>query len=241
MVAPQVQQRQHEPSPQSVSNAWTDAQEDINRAARKLKLDSSEFTEQVAGKLKMDLENPVAIRRGIRGSADILESGRMKTQFETGSSGGAFAPDMRLRAERNGLGMPMDVPLQERPVYGYVDVPGGTAHRSYGAVEFQLDEAVKQRTTYTLGDSLRQFDNGLMVGAPIDAPGDIAAWDKQSEYYHKYGVGEGVSYIEAQIQGGVTLADVKRIIIHSASPEYESIIQAATRRGIEVVIDAHGY
>ena len=113
---------------------------------------------------------------------------------------------------------------------------GSPSVGGYGSVEFELQEDVKQRATFTVGDSLTRFDRQQLTGAPILRPGLEAVGSAVKDYYDR-GAG-GVGYIEAQIQGGVSASDVRRIIIHADGPEYNWIVAEARRQGIAVVIDA---
>src|SRR5690606_41821198 len=50
----------------------------------------------------------------------ILDSGRIKSQFETGTSRGALAPETRADVEHQFFGYPHDLPAKARPIYGYL-------------------------------------------------------------------------------------------------------------------------
>jgi hypothetical protein len=113
--------------------------------------------------------------------SQILESGRMMNQFETGTSGGTFEPEARKTTEAMALGVNMATSAQQRPVYGYMsDVTDEDSTRSkygYGAEEdpsgimdeniaYDLEQYGDVRLTFkrdvvekdasvTLGDSLQ--------------------------------------------------------------------------------------
>jgi hypothetical protein len=98
---------------------------------------------------------PITITANDAGIAGILRDQRFKSQFETGSSGGAFAPDLRRDIEATYLKVPLDTPDAKRPIYGALGLaPLMPFVRSYGDYTFLLKPEVKQRSTYTLGDSL---------------------------------------------------------------------------------------
>ena len=203
--------------------------------AREMDVPPKQIVTETLDRLRDDLAYPMSIRSGQIGAEAILTDGRFKTQFETGASGGLFDVEFRSRSERAGLGIPEHVDLTQRPVYGYVKA-GSPKVSQYGGVEFELKESVKERATYTLGDSLGRFDLGTAVGSPISDP-DLLGCDGLIDLYHEYGARQ-VPYIEAQIQGGVSVSDVARIIVHSDSPEYNWVISEARRQGIEVVVSA---
>ena len=66
----------------------------------------------------------------------------------------------RAQYELEGLGVPLDLPVERRPVYGHIDtrlegddvraLPGA----DYGPIHIVLKNTLKDRTTFTIGDSL---------------------------------------------------------------------------------------
>lgn len=171
----------------------------------------------------------------------VIEDGRFKTQFETGQSGGAVAPVTRAEAEEMGIGIPSRIDPKLRPVYGFMNI-GENAHKSvsgYGDITFVLRPEVRDRTTVTVGDSLMNFVQGRVAGAPLNDP-NRATWDGYIDSLYEYATTGNVDnllkrvrYVETQIQGGVSLADVSHVI------DREGFITATQRaqlaeRGIEV-------
>jgi len=79
------------------------------------------------------------------------------------------------------------------------------------------------------------------VGTPALRPNQ-EGWDGNIGEYHSQGAW-GMGYIEAQIQGGVSLEDVSRIIVHSQNPdlEFPGLLELIKKRGIEVVIDPNTF
>ena len=184
-------------------------------------------------------ENPVSVRRSVVSSAKILEEGRFKTQFETGRSGGVFKPEYRREAEKKGMGVPEDIDRRMRPVYGYVH------HREtdasvYGQVEFVMKDSVKYRTTVTVDDSLDNMHRGHAIASPMndvgpeafDTMGHMVAERRVRDWKH-------LTYIEAQIHGGVTVRDVDKIIVHGTERIPPAIARGAEKWGIEVEHDRY--
>lgn len=142
----------------------------------------------------------------------LWKDGRLKTQFETGTSKGALDPRYRARSEEELFGIPQDFGGEFRPIYGALHVfhkdsaqPSPRWHegpaRHYGSVWLELHPHVRSRTTLTQGDSLNSFGNR------------VVQWDKKDRYeldpHYKE---SGYPYLEAQIHGGVYLGeDVKAI------------------------------
>ena len=244
VVQPELPGLEYEPTPRKLSEAWTIGQRAIKNEAHRLGIEPSELEARIRERLDKDLQNPIAIRRGARGATSVLQEGRFKTQFETGTSGGAFAPEYRAKAEHNGLGIPTDIAPNKRPIYGYV-ATGKHRASNYGGIEFELRDEVRARTTITLGDSLVGFafeDEGQdLVGTPALQP-NPEGWDGGVKAYYEQGA-LGLGYIEAQIQGGVSLEDISRIIVHSQNPdlEFPGLLELIKRRGIEVVIDPDSF
>lgn len=202
--------------------------------------------DEIIDRLKELGTHPLRIRRGARGSLDIVQSGRFKTQFETGTSGGTFAPDERYAAENIGLGYPKDIPVTERPIYGYVE---GYAVM-YGDVEFVLNDSLKARTTITVGDSMDRFMSSELAGTPILNPSlegvdgaikNILSPARLDRFLEE-------DYIEAQIQGGVKLEDVERVVFHSGAlfdghptENFRETYDRLIEKGIKVELDVENF
>ena len=94
----------------------------------------------------------------------FLNDPRIKTQFETGKSGGLLDNDYRNEVEHYLLGTTEEIELKDRPVYAELapaEVPfKNLKSRMYGDFGFVLSEDAKKRATFTLGDSLDYYDWG---------------------------------------------------------------------------------
>lgn len=195
----------------------------IQRTARNYEVDPDEVERVVAATLdELIRDKPLAIQVPDERFDQLLESGRFKTQFETKSSSAIYRPEYRSAAENKGIGTPLDLDPTERPIYGYVNVDKearvAAEEFNYGTLTFVLKDEVRQRSTLTVGDSLNNFDSNRQAASPAMAPGR-EAWDGQVPYLYEYAqdkntkklLGE-IGYIEAQIQGQVTLADVATVL-----------------------------
>jgi hypothetical protein len=152
---------------------------------------------------------------------------RFKSQFETHTTMGAKDLSLRSRAENRGLGIPSKVADVERPVYGYVDIPGNSASHYGGSMggglRFTIKDSVRERMTFTMGDSLFPMDSSAIMGTPMTAPGYEGigtGWTQHSAVtYAKSKRAEsdqrdfmsGVSYIEWQVQGTLPLSDISEV------------------------------
>lgn len=145
---------------------------------------------------------PITVTADDAGIYGILRDRQFKSQFETGHSGGLLAPDLRRRVEAEQLGVPLDTPDAQRPIYGALGMaPGMRNIEQYGNHTFILKPDVKQRSTYTLGDSL----DDLLKGKP---------WDRRGS--DKLATKAAHPYIEAQIsrpRQPLRLNDVDRVLM----------------------------
>ena len=189
------------------------------RAAKEAGISPEEYVRQCEIKLQKYVDdNPISVRADAHNAMSIIDDGHFKTQFETNSTNGLLDKGYRKDNERLGLGIPDNVELSKRPIYGYVSNPEYQGVTDmYGPVEFVLKDTVKSRTTISAGDSLGQFDQGWMTGTPANNV-TKAGLDAKTNYIfegqwpsgsHKF------EFIEAQIQGGLKIADVDHLILHN--------------------------
>ncbi len=113
----------------------------------------------------------------------VLTGGRFKSQFETGSSGGLLDAVERDRVDRNVFGFDSaTMPVQKRPIYGYLSTKADGVHagpEQYGDTIVRIDPAVKDRSTYTFGDSLDATQAGrkpALMAKPVNAP-EVGGFD----------------------------------------------------------------
>ena len=147
---------------------------------------------------------------------DIVETGRMKSQFETQTSRGSLSPRHRMDTEENLYSYPPDLPDAERPIYGYMQKPGRDPSwvSSYGEVEIEFKRDVRSRTTFTQGDSLAQGYIPSALNDPsylsLDAPVAFTNALNDTDVVRD-GIWADTPYVEAQIHGGVTLDDIAAV------------------------------
>lgn len=183
---------------------------------------------------------------------DIVDSGRFKSQFETGSSGGMFYPQARAVQEQKFFGYPQDIPPEQRPIYGWVDNPDKHEWNSpieqYGNVTWIMKDELRGRTTVSFQDSLSR----PVIPGPIRNPGwrasvppgyeDSATGGMITDLVYDSGLhDDGV--MEAQYHGGVTLEDVRgvRIQLQSSERPRRETLAKLRERGIRVeVFDLNG-
>jgi len=174
---------------------------------------------------------------------------RFKTQFETGTSNGAYSKIGRIAGELRSQSMPLSEPVSKRPIYGYV--AEDDFHESilingpeqYGAIRVVFKDNVKSRTTMSVGDSLSTGCVPISMTQKEITPFD--AWRASDRILYNIAKDEGWnndtyeigylnegSYFEAQIHDGVKLSDVESIYIPSDSFDD---ISPLVPKGIKVV------
>jgi hypothetical protein len=222
---------------------WSNARIDLASKARGLQPDVAR--QAIMKRLGEILDyRAVTVRAGIESARDILAAGRFKSQFETGSSNGFYDPEERRRVEAEAMGAPVTLPDAKRPIYGCLQDVACESTAMYGEIEFVLNDAVKSRSTFSVGDSLAQDDTTV---APVMAPSPGALGGYERDFLPNEGFGAGhdlidaPDYIEIQVHGGVTLADVRRVVFHSGAytkrgfkPECDAFLADLMAKGIEV-------
>lgn len=138
---------------------------------------SEEYVSRIEAHLKKVLtDTDICVRVTPANLANVLNDGAYKSVFETGKSGaGAYNEkkrkgyylEQRRHAERDMFGID-DSETSGRPVYGYIAGrgkgldPDNWGLEQYGSTAIVLKDSVRERTTFTTGDSL---DNGYSGGA----------------------------------------------------------------------------
>ena len=157
-------------------------------------------------------DNKVVVAQPTGAALSILQGGRIETQFTTETSNGSYFPFARAAAELSMFNEPVSS-VESRPVYGYVVTNDryivGGAVEQYGSVRMVLKDDVRDRTTFTVGDS-------LMRGGPIPCPltGEVSD-DRKFAANHgaltELSFIQTSQYVEAQVHGGVTVDDIAEI------------------------------
>ncbi len=96
----------------------------------------------------------------------ILESLRIKSQFETNTSSAFLLPKDRCKIEEEHYDYPEHLPPKLRPIYGYITNDSNGEIRKvdmYGSIAIRFKDATTARTTVTMRDS---FCTDLVKPAP---------------------------------------------------------------------------
>lgn len=160
----------------------------------------------------------------------VIGDGRFKTQHETRESNGAYKPYLRRQRELALAGVPLDTKASERPIYGYVATQerGSTPNTSdynqdryninnsgvgqYGNVRVVLKDDVRERSSYTIPDSL----DGYALARPLTEKHTFKTLSQAGVHHDlslSHGGKEREGYVEAQIHRGVKVSDIKKIYV----------------------------
>lgn len=155
----------------------------------------------------------------------VLDEGRFRSQFETGTSGGLFDPDRRAQMEQTMLGYDIDTPAEMRPIYGYdLDGPNAGQAHMYGKLEVEIRQTEKP-ITMTAGDSLSMWepvalDIDEVAGASFERlitawVGDEYEWTRQIMSGNRTPSSARISpgYNELQFHGQLETGDIERVWI----------------------------
>lgn len=221
---------------------------DIKTFAAQYGMTDKEYIAAAEGKLQGMLDTASIYRRDrIDFFPDILRDGRFKSLFETGTSGGATNKPLRSKTEGAIFGYQNNMPDELRPLYGTINAsPNGRGpsldeSRGYGEVICKLKNKVKERTTFTNGDSLGGEDDfGSCPVNKVNLTGtcsfrDILAPEVKS-IDDIAGVGE---YNEVQIHGKLHCSDIEKVFFEEKAvlnENFKSVTQELKKRGIEFEI-----
>lgn len=211
-----------------------------DRVAQQHQISADVWSNQVEICLAAQLADAeIRVRMRPNGFAGFVREGRYITQFERpGVGGGAKHRAIRTLVEHTVMGVPPDCAPADRPVYGYLSGSNeaSPALQQYGPVVLHLKPSVERRATFTGADSLdfvvhAAFSEPSIVPAPLSRPTRTAlpAHDVfvavhgpsptlgriDVDPLARQGFGDLTSYgyAEAQIFGGLTLADVRAFTV----------------------------
>lgn len=178
----------------------------------------------------------VRVRMRPSGFEQFVLDDRYVTEFERpGTSGGAKHRAIRTLVEHTVLGVPPDCAPADRPVYGYLSGSNESSLQQYGPVVLHLRPSVVRRSTFAGADSL-DYATHLLFADPSFAPAPILRprvsalpahdifiathfplrYDKRDVdplVCHGFGDLTSYGYAEAQIYGGLRVADVGAVTI----------------------------
>lgn len=188
----------------------------------------------------------ISMREGALNS--IVATGRMETVMERGEDArGKGYHGVRNVYERTIMGIDPMRPANHLPIYGWGSRVSPSATAGYGPVEVHLKPAVKERTTWTVGDSMdtggiRPIWTNEIFTADEATMLASSSWAShgQTDILREAasGMGPGEStytwYVEAQVHGGVTLDDIATVVLPHPGSVKPGTMEALKVAGISV-------
>lgn len=172
--------------------------------------------------------SPVSIMTEEAVIENILEDGKVKSIFEVGEwAKGEQYLEHRTAYEKIAFGYDNDTPVEMRPISGII-YPAqhnndliDTFGTNYGSVQIVLKDNVKERTTFTVGDSLDKWQRPTPIGGKVPRTFDLAtkAQGAAQGFKNDKNMLEdkgwwNFNYVEAQVHGGVKLNNIQKIVFH---------------------------
>jgi len=175
--------------PADVWAAWHErAEYNVAQAAAQRGETAEEFTSKLQAQAAALVDkSDVRVRCTPDVLGKILGDGRFKSQFETRTSNGLLNLATRSGMETQAFGYAPRLDTSARPVYGYMNTRGLTGAdeeksfwlQQYGGAIVHLSDAVRDRTTFTFGDSLPMSG----VPCPVSDP----RWEATDPQYDHLG------------------------------------------------------
>jgi hypothetical protein len=192
---------------------------------------------------------------------DFEKDPRIKTQFETGTSQGAYSPEDRNFWERKLSGNASTygwkasdsdktnygITNKHRPVYGEVTTfhpLGANAAEGYGEMAFVISDKAKERASFTLDNSSNEGITSFKsdVRSVFSKP-EVAVGQNADNFKYAMRKRSG-AYVEAQVWGGIDLSkgDVKAIVIaddeftkRKNDTAFQRFLQVLNNNGVKVI------
>jgi phage gp29-like protein len=182
---------------------------------------------------------------------DKILADRFKSQFETGTSGGALAKGARAKTELELMDYPTKTDKSMRPIYGYWGDTGKhheTTATWYGEVVVRLKQSARERATFTVEDSLparypTSAASSPSLGAvkpttiPFIDKQRVARLEKVQSIKDLQNALATSTYIEAQIHGQVTPDDIAEIIYTGGSMPSDYAKKWAKAKKVTLTVD----
>lgn len=169
---------------------------------------------QIEANLRQFLEGADLQMRVPEGAMlEIFGDGRIMNQHEHGE--GARGMPRDVKSEASMLGLPVETTAAGLPKYAYLG-PDTDAVNMYGPIKLHLKDAVKDRATFTVGDSLMANALPSKVREPRWESAMSEAYrgdDIATTDWHEALLNGDLEYVEAQIYGDLTPDDIESVEI----------------------------
>ena len=195
----------------------------------------------------------VGIRFNNEVLGQILDDGRFKSQFETGTSKGILDNNRRNNFESKAMGYSKSTDPAKRPIYGMlfdgktpadVRLSDRDLGSQYGGVVAIFKPNIKQYSTLTIGDSLDRENH--MYPSPLLKPSrysmpEVAINVKEMQHLAKQEKIKPSDYFdcfEVQVHGGhATTSNIDRIVFSKNIPKSDIPVNELKAHGIKWSIE----
>lgn len=217
-----------------------------------------QFEEEIPEYIKSISEaiekNEFASRTSAKNVYDILESGRFKSQIESGHSNGVLDIDKRKSVANQlfAYGEELNIKNNEYEIYGYLDNSPRAGMYGNCRIVFKKENLI-DRTTFTVGDSLEMYEAGADPFATLVNKPDIVSYgtrqfsdsvpnapQRLKEIQRDFGslkengyLSDG-NYLELQFHGGVTINDIEYIQVSKSDAKASEIEKIANEKGVKI-------
>jgi hypothetical protein len=194
----------------------------------------------------------MTVRCSVGSLIEIIDDGRFKTQYETGTTGGGLDISGRSNIELMGQNVDYGIDISKRPVYGclkqnvngVINVDEYSGDAKYGDCVCVMKNSLRDRTTFCFGDS----KDRRLYSSPLSNPEfkSFLGYDNVIEDYKNitnedfsslFASGK-ISYPEIQIHDGVKVDDIDYVIITSGKRKKanKELIKNLESAGIKYVV-----
>jgi hypothetical protein len=199
-----------------------------------------------------------------KGFAKFVKEGEAKNGFEAGTGGIKRGKSGYLEGRRSGeevvMGISKVTDAKGRPVYAALEHPdrarslqGGSGNlmAQYGGVQVIFNNDVKDRSTFTIGDSLDTARPRGIMASPVRDPanptsssttitdlnygGGVRAQGMSYSTTYDRGLKLPVPYVEAQIHGGLRSSDIKEVRYYKGHDIPPATRKALEKQGVKIV------
>lgn len=217
-------------------------------------LDNDEI-ELIGAEIKRIIdENEFSMRVDHRDLEKILKDGKFKNQFETGKSGGTFDFAIRKRATKQLFGKSVIEDNADYEKYGYlghkdfVEEIHNSDVSQYGNCIIRFDKKLlKNKTTYTVNDSLGMAHDKLTVAGDTKSPRANGISEKRLKFISNLlksdekpiGLTEfwdktNIRYIELQYHGEIGTSLIKQVCFTNEYLPSDKVIEDLKKMGVDV-------
>jgi hypothetical protein len=215
-------------------------------------------------KLKQFLDgSEVVMAFPSKGFQKFVEDGVAKNGFEAGTEGikkgNSYYLDLRRRGEEEVLNIPSEAGSSKRPVYAAMEHPDrsrslqggqGNLMAQYGGIQVVLNDSVKDRSTFTYGDSIDFNEPQGIKASPVRDPANPKSYQGKikvsysDDNPHSKGMrietskddpGITPPYVETQIHGGLKLSDVKEVRYYRGNEIDQKVRSLLEQNNIKIV------